>query len=184
MPATLKNLKRTPKNRLTNAAKRVKTLSSVMIRIPYKGHVVECSTPAEAIEILKHIDADNQRARTGDNLYGFIASLADSTKSAWTRTVFWEFLESLGEAQTHVLTLLVRKQKVTDEELRKALKVESNQALAGVLSGISKQAGALNIPARSVFTVEDERKGGELTKTYAVAWDFLRMAKEMNWPDV
>jgi hypothetical protein len=55
--------------------------------------------------------------------------------------------------------------------------------LAGVLSGISKQAGANNISARSVFNIENESKSGEVTKTYVVSLDFLRIANEMNWPD-
>ena len=72
---------------------------------------------------------------------------------------------------------------VSAEELRKVLKLDGNQALAGVLSGISKQAGSLNIPARSVYTVEDERRSGELHKTYVAANDFLRIANDMNWPE-
>ena len=171
------------KNRLTNAGKRNITIGSVMIRIPYKGHTIECSTAAEAIEILKHIDSEEHPTHVSMTVGSAFAAMQEvfGTTSAWTRTSFWKFMESLGEAQTRILSLLVKKQKMTDEELRKALKLDNNQALAGVLSGISKQAGALNIPARAVYTVEDERKGGELTKTYAIALDFLRMATEMNW---
>lgn len=168
------------KYRLTNAGKRYRMLASVMIRIPYKGRVIECSTAAEAIELLKHIDAEERPQRT---VLSALASLGESlnSKSVWTRQLFWKFIESLGDAQIRILSLLVKKQKVSDAELRKALKLDSNQALAGVLSGISKQAGALNIAARSVYVVEDERKEGELTKTYGVAQDFLQTAVEMNW---
>jgi hypothetical protein len=171
------------KKRLTNAGKRYITLPSVMIRIPYRGRIIECSTTAEAIEILKHIDAEERPANDLLRQGTMLGAMQEvfGTKSAWSRTSFWKFMDSLGEAQTHILRLLVKKHRISDEELRKALKLDSNQALAGVLSGISKQAGALNIPARAVYTVEDERKGGELTKTYAVAFDFLGMAREMNW---
>jgi len=81
------------------------------------------------------------------------------------------------------LGILVNRNRATAEELGTALNIDSNQGLAGVLSGISKKAGAMNIAARAVYTVEDERKGGILTKTYAVALDFQRMAGEMNWPE-
>jgi hypothetical protein len=151
-----------------------------MIRIQHKDHVIECSNAAEAIEMLKYIDSVEQPATPDGSILSVIQAVVAGSKSAWSRKSFLEFVESLGDAQTRVLTLLV-KGRMTDQDLRKALKLEGNQALAGVLSGISKQAGALNVPARAVYTVEDERKGGEVTKTYAIALDFLRMARDMNW---
>jgi len=139
--------------------------------------MIECSTAAEAIELLKYIDAEEKRS-----IRKSLPALLSDT-NPWTKTLFWQFIDSLGEAQKHILTLLVQKHKATDEELRKMLKLDGNQALAGVLSGISKQAGILNVPARSVYTVEDERKAGELTKTYAAAREFWQIASEMNWPN-
>jgi hypothetical protein len=164
------------------------------IKIPFNGQYIECSTPAEAIAVLKYLDdvSSKKITRTVPGVASAfagpssaIAQLFGDTvyTSAWTRESFWKFIENLGESQTRVLALLKRNHKVTDETLRKTLKLDSNQALAGVLSGISKQAGILNIPARAVYTVEDERKGGELSKTYVAANDFLRIANEMNWPE-
>ena len=153
-----------------------------MIKIPYNGSYIECSSPSEAIEVLKHIDAEQQKKITHRSSNA-IADLVLGTTSAWTRESFWQFIEKLGEPQKRVLILLVRNHKVADETLRKHLKLKGNQALAGVLSGISKQAGILNIPARVVYTVEDERRAGELHKTYVAANDFLRIANEMNWPE-
>ncbi len=185
----MRRRKKGKKFSLTNAWKRA-TLTlgsvSVMIKIPFKGGYIECATPAEAIEVLKHLAAEEEkrvRARNPSLLEAMAASLGGHVvQSPWTRGSFWKFVDSLGDSQTRALSLLVRKRKVTDEEMRRHLRLDSNQALAGVLSGISKQAGALNIPARSVYVVEDERKSGEVTKTYAVALDFLGMAMEMNWP--
>lgn len=184
------------KYRLTNTGKRYNmTLDSVMsIKIPFNGQYIECSTPAEAIAVLKYLnDEDSKKithrvpgiASTFTGPTSAIAQLLNDTvyTSAWTRESFWKFIENLGDSQKRILVLLKRNTKVSDEALRKALKLDSNQALAGVLSGISKQAGILNIPARAVYTVEDERKGGELSKTYVAANDFLRIANEMNWPE-
>jgi hypothetical protein len=153
-----------------------------MIRIRHKGSIIECESAKEAIELLKHIDAEDRK--TMPRIPTIIQSMAEqlALTSPWSKAVFWQFIESLGEPQISVLSLLVKK-KATAEELRKRLKLDGNQALAGVLSGISKQAGGLNISARSVYTVEDERKDGELTKTYAAAADFRQIAVEMNWPE-
>jgi len=164
-----------------NDCQRMITLGTVsMIKIPYRGAFIECTTEAEAKAVLDHLN-EMSRTRIAAAYPSFLA-LAGAT-SRWTPQSFFKFVDSVGDAQRRVLSLLLRKTRVTDEELRKALGVESNQALAGILSGISKQAGALNISARSVFIVEDERRGGELLKTYAVAPDFLRVADEMNWVD-
>jgi len=171
------------RKRLTHAGKRSTiTLGTVVIKITHNGRVIECTTAAEAITLLRHIDAEERKRKPTIHKH-LPERLSNGTMNPWTGSLFWQFIESLGEAQNCVLSLLVRKHKVTDEELRKVLKLDSNQALAGVLSGVSKQAGALNISARSVYTVEDERKAGELTKTYAIANDFLVIAGEMNWPE-
>jgi hypothetical protein len=187
----MRNRTKPQRIRLTNAAKRRRvTLGSAMsIRIPFDGRYIECSTAEEAIAVLKHLAAESgkiiTRVETNPLALGSVISQVFGDRvhtSAWTRELFQEFIENLGDAPVQVLSVLVRQRKATDEELRKVLGVDTNQALAGVLSGISKQAGALNVPARAVYTVEDERKSGALTKTYAVAGDFLRMASDQNWP--
>ena len=103
--------------------------------------------------------------------------------SYWTGEKFWRLIESVGEPQKRLLELLVRKHRVSAEEMCKALELNSNQQLAGVLSGISKQAGSHDVPARAVFTIDNESRSGETTKTYVVAkMDFLKMATGQNWP--
>src|SRR5947208_3205760 len=67
----------------------------------------------------------------------------DENKFVWTPDRFSAFIDRLGDAQKLALALLVTKGSVTDEQLRNFLKVPGNQALAGILSGISKQAVAL-----------------------------------------
>ncbi len=192
-------MKKLRKYRLTHAAKRISiTLGSIIIviKIPYKDGYIECTTTEEAIAVIQHLAQDEIKRKQRPLKTGSIPKdQADeifreqelfyetTTPSAWTRESFWKFLDSIGDSQKRVLGLLVRKRKQSDDALRKALKIDSNQALAGVLSGISKQAGILNISARAVYTIEDERRAGELHKTYVVADDFLLICKEMNWPE-
>jgi len=199
--------KKKAQKRLTYAGKRTNiTLESViviMIKIPNgEGGVIECSNEQEAIAVLKFLSAEKDRRaaerrkqerieisrKPGMHSLMGIADIANQMAdtvevSAWSKESFWKFIEALGEQQTKVLSLLVRNKKASDEEIRKLLKVDGNQALAGVLSGISKQAANLGISARSVYTVEDERKSGELSKTYVVSKDFAFVASQMNWPD-
>lgn len=167
-----------------------------MIKIPYKDGYIECTTIEEAIGVIRHLAEEEIKAkqivlrrnsypkeyvdeflRESEGLYESIQA------NAWTRESFSKFIESIGKSQKRVLSVLVCGGDQSDDTLRKVLKIDSNQALAGVLSGISKQAGILNISARAVYTMKDERRAGELHKTYAAADDFLQMCHEMNWPE-
>ena len=87
----------------------------------------------------------------------------------WTPRVFSEFVQAIGSSQTTVLAWLVRHTRATDATLRQTVGVASNKQLAGILSGLSKQAAASHLSAREVFTIENESKAGETTKTYVIA---------------
>src|SRR5438093_201067 len=123
-------MRQNAKNRLTNAAMRYRirrrTDWFVMVKINYNGRHIECETPQEAIEILRHITREG------------IVHLRDSMiPDVWSNRVFWKFIESLGDSQKQVLALLLKRRKVSDADIRQALNLESNKQLAGVLSGIS-----------------------------------------------
>ena len=100
----------------------------------------------------------------------------------WTPRVFSDFVTAIGPLQTTVLAWLVQHTRATDAQLRHAVGVERNQQLAGILSGLSKQAAACHLPAREVFTIENESKSGETTKTYVIARHFRETAAVQNWP--
>ena len=100
----------------------------------------------------------------------------------WTPRTFSDFVNALGPSQTTVLAQLVQHTRATDAQLRHAVGVERNQQLAGILSGVSKQAAACHLPAREVFTIENESKSGETTKTYVIARHFRETAAVQNWP--
>jgi hypothetical protein len=156
-----------------------------MIKIHDKhGYVIECSNAKEAIAVLQHLQRESQNAFRPPALKALAAlsSFASGEEStSWTDDAFWQFIEALGEMQKRILALLVEKRRMTDNDLRKVLKIETNLELGGILSGVSKQASSHGIPARAVFTIENESKGGETTKTYVVNTGFLRIATAMNW---
>jgi hypothetical protein len=155
-----------------------------MIKIHDKrGYVIECSDAKEAIAVLEHLQRErkNAQATAFKGLAALSSFASGEESSAWTDDAFWKFIEALGDMQKRILALLVEKRRMTDHDLRKALKIEGNLELGGILSGVSKQASSHGIPARAVFTIENESKSGETTKTYVVATSFLHIAIEMNW---
>jgi hypothetical protein len=148
------------------------------IKFKYGGVPFTVDTPEEAAKImglLKQQDAEGAKRRAWNRATieqggpGAVAAFIEEEYGTWTPDVFLRFVERLGTSQKAALALLVTHRSVTDEELREVLKARGNQALAGILSGISKQAAALNIPARSVFSFENLRTAGKRRSTYTAA---------------
>ena len=159
------------------------------IKFEYGGVPFIFDTPQEADEmlaLLKKREADAAIEQMRSRFFGYMGEFQQKLNPLvsfpWTRDTFISFLSRLGEPQKAALALLISHERVTDEELRHALNVPGNQALAGVLSGISKQAAAINIPARAIFAFENSRVGGKRRSEYLVAPEFRQIASELNWP--
>ena len=81
-------------------------------------------------------------------------------KNPWTPRVFSDFVQAIGSSQTTVLAWLVQHTRATDATLRQAVGVASNKQLAGILSGLSKQAAACPpVSARGVHHRERIESG-------------------------
>jgi hypothetical protein len=150
------------------------------------GNYIKCENADEAIAVLRHLRNEYRKANDNSNMpVKEVLShlfLGPGQTQYWTRENFHQFIDVLGETQKEVLSRLVERRKISDGELRKIAGVRTYLELGGILSGISKQAGNQNIPARAVYTIENEAQGGETSKSYVVANEFLKMAIDMNWP--
>jgi hypothetical protein len=138
------------------------------IRIPFGQSFIECDTPEEAERIL--------------GMGEFLPGNKPRSHGPWTAQLLDTFLHRLGPDQKQILRILVAQTRITADELRATLKAGNNQVLAGIISGISKQAAALGIGARDVFGIENRRRSGVLSKSFFINEDLLRMAKSVNWP--
>jgi hypothetical protein len=165
----------------------------VAITFKYGGATFTADTPQEAADTLALLkERDNEfevfmkekisRARGYMKDFHAHLSAYDESQFVWSGDLFLTFINRLGETQKLVLALLVTRRNVTDETLRSALGVPNNQALAGILSGISKQAAALLIPPRAIFDFENSRVGGKRRSEYLVVDEFRTIAAKMNWP--
>jgi len=142
----------------------------VTIKIPFRDSFIECDTWEEAERIL-------------GGMGEFLPGNRLRSYGPWTDQLLDTFLHRLGPDQKAILRILVDKKRVTADELRVAIAVKNNQALAGVISGISKQAAALGIGARDVFGIENRRRSGVLSKSFFVSDEFLKVAKAVGWPN-
>jgi len=158
-------------------------LAFMPFRIKDRRREIDCTTADEFRDAIRILNEEEERLRQqGQTPLHRLAGNLLGAGRLWDGQLFWKFVDNLGEAQKKVLGSLVRRNRMTDEELRIILRLDSNQQLAGVLSGISKQAAALNISAREVYTIDKEFESREVTKTYVIAADFLKIATDMNWP--
>jgi hypothetical protein len=170
------------------------------ITFKYGGATFTADTPQEAADtlaLLKRQEVEEQEKHQEYEAFMYrkiaqgaqymkeaqaLVSAYDESKFSWTRDRFISLIDRLGEPQKMALALLVAKRSITDAEMRDALKVTGNQALAGVLSGISKQAIALYIPPRAIFDFENFRAGGKRRSEYLVVDEFRKIAADVNWP--
>ena len=152
-----------------------------MFKIACGPITITCDTSKEfehALGVIRR-DVANQPSLLDAMVARAMGHIPDN--NPWTPRVFSAFVSAIGPTQTTVLAWLVRHTRATDAQLRHAVDVETNQQLAGVLSGVSKQAAACHLSAREVFTIENESKSGETRKTYVIARHFLEMATANNW---
>src|ERR1700678_2807219 len=164
------------------------------IRFKYGGVSFTADTPEEAARtmvLLTQKDAKAARKKQQARIQAMLKDgrteeahehLREGPGTPWTQELFVAFIDRIGKTQQDVLALLVSFRHATDDELRACTHVPNNQALAGVLSGISKQAAALGIHARDIFSFENLRNAGKRRSNYKVANKFAEIAAKMNWP--
>lgn len=160
------------------------------IEFEHGGNLFKVDTPEEAAALLALLDRREAAALRRSQYANALARLpvfarssaaAEEYKSPWTPEAFALFIERLGKQQKAALDALLLHRIITDHELRTVLQVKDNQALAGILSGISKQAIAVNIPPRAIFRFENFRSGGKRSSRYEVADEFAQVARETGW---
>jgi hypothetical protein len=136
--------------------------------IEYKGRTIKCRTAEAMTRLLRLIE-------TEDTAKEYIP---------WSLHDFLEFTGRIQISQRKLLARLIELGSawLTDERLRNDLYLGGNQALAGVLSGVSKVAMALDIEPQRVYMSRTRYAGGKPQRMYRIAPAFLRIAVENSWP--
>jgi hypothetical protein len=101
----------------------------------------------------------------------------------WPVDVALEFVQSLGELQRKFLGTLSQGASVSSEAIVKALGLDSEIALAGVLSGLSKQAKKMNVNPHNIYYVNVDWVGKTKERYFRLMRDFHEALIELNWPD-
>jgi len=138
--------------------------------VEYKGVTIHCATAEEAADVARLLAAEPDNPQ-------FVP---------WRIDEFTEFVDRIQISQRRLLaTLLKRKgQSTKDYDLCGALGLASNQALAGVLSGITKIAKAMDIEPGRIYVQRTEYNQGLPERRYYITTAFLKAAQDADWPSL
>lgn len=146
------------------------------IEFKHAGRTWRADTPEEAIALRRQLEE-------ADDFSAWLENPVDSLpKSAWTHDAVMELLQALGPQQQSFLRTLLELGKLTSDEIRRALHLESEIALAGVISGLSKQAKKAGFAPSDLYSVSVSWSGKDKTRTFELSEQFGRAAEELGWP--
>lgn len=137
--------------------------------VEYKGRTIRCLTLDHVRDILEELQG----------------SRLSREVTPWTKHEFERFTQRIRVPQRRLLAELCATGTTTwleDFKLRELLRIAGNQALAGVLSGISKVALSFGIEPRRIYTQTTAFKHGKPHRYYQITSAFLQAVARHNWP--
>jgi hypothetical protein len=146
------------------------------IRFEFDNQVWVADTPEEAIALREKLE---QAVHGPNDPFKEMDRLADY----WTIDRFMDVINGIGVQQHRMLGVLYYRPGITSDELRQILKLESEVALAGVISGLSKQLRLAGIEPRKVFQIDVKWSGKKKTRKFILDDFFKGAGAQLNWPE-
>lgn len=147
------------------------------IEFKHAGRTWRADTPQEAIALRRQLEE-------GDDFGAWLENPVDALPGPkWTHDTVMELLEALGSQQHSFLKALHNSDKLTSGELKNILGLDSELALAGVLSGLSKQVKNTGFAPSDLYSVTVSWSGKTKTRTFKLSVEFGAAASELGWPD-
>jgi hypothetical protein len=152
--------------------------SDMAIKFKHGGREWEADTPGEAIALRKQLEVrDDLAMENGEDLDWI-------TEPVWTPDRIQELLGGLGIQQKSFLLLLFDAGSITSLDVKEKLRLGSETALAGVVSGLSKQLQKLGLRPEDLYSVSVRWSGKEKRRTFHMSHNFRWVAEsQMGWPE-
>lgn len=151
------------------------------IEFKHNGRMWRADTAEEAIELRNRLEAEDEAAYAS----GEDPSVIEG--DIWVSDTVVELLQTSGELQKKFLKFLYENGEflkgVTSTEIVKALKIESEESLAGVLSGLSKQLKKIGRQPSELYTVTVQWTKDGKVRSFRLKHGFRWAATELGWPD-
>lgn len=147
------------------------------IEFEHRGKKYRVDTAREAAELQFELERHDAMFGT----YG-----GDSSKRVWTADLAMDLLNGIGDTQKSLLAALVRQpfsHSLRSDQLVEGMKLDSEMALAGVVSGLSKQLRRMSIAPPDLYRVTVEWRAKGKVRTFHLTEDFANALAELGWPD-
>ena len=145
------------------------------IQFFHRGKRWKADTPEEAIRLRQQLEGE------GILKVGPSDSGIDGLGGLWTPEVFATFLQTIGEKQKAAVSLMAEHAGIGSAELARRLKLDSQTALAGVISGLSKQLKTLDLALDNLYTVTTKWSGKKKEELFFLRESFRQTAEKVEW---
>jgi hypothetical protein len=161
---------------------RNKRASLLAIEFVHRGKKWKADTAEEAIRLRQALEIEDQREQTANDS-DVERGWLDDLESPWTPAVLWSFLDGIGAQQKEAVLAMAEHEGISSAELTKHLKLSNEMALAGVISGLSKQLNNLDLKPSDLYTVNTSWNGKKKERFFFLHRFFRQTAEEVGWPD-
>jgi hypothetical protein len=146
------------------------------IEFTFNGEVWRADTPEEAIALRSKLEWAPR--------YPADPHLAmEEADKFWTPDRFMDVINGIGRLQHLLLASICWKPGASSSELVQWLGLDSEVALAGVISGLSKQLKQVAVEPKQVFLITVKWAGKKKNRTFLLDDFFQGAASDQNWPD-
>jgi hypothetical protein len=142
----------------------------VAIEFEHAGKKWRADTAKEAIELRDQLEAIER----GDT---------PTRRSIWDVGKVTDALNSLGKLQQQLLIYVYLNKVIKSYDLVVALNLPSEVALAGVLSGLSKQVREFGAEMKDVLRIDVTWQGKTKERKISISPDFQTAAEAAGWPE-
>lgn len=146
------------------------------IEFKYKGTAWRADTAEEAVALRNELEKS-------DRVFVTAHDEMDRAHDFWTPDRFMDVITGIGDLQRRLLVTVREKPNITSRELVLELGMNSEVALAGVISGLSKQLKQLGIELKQVLGIDVNWSGKTKTRRFLLDDFFVGAGMEQNWPD-
>jgi hypothetical protein len=144
------------------------------IKFEYNGTTYHVDTAAEAATLQRQLKQD-------EALFG---SYRGESSRIWTADLAMDLINGIGELQKKFLAELANYgASVKSSDLVGKMGIDSEVALAGVVSGLSKLLRKMSINPTSLYRVDVTWKGKDKLRYFVLSSDFRDALTELGWPD-
>lgn len=150
-------------------------LGLMAIEFKYNGIVWRADTPQEAVDLRAALE---KSTHFPPDMHEWI----DEEARFWTHDRFMDVINSIGKLQHRFLAAIYEKGGINSFELTQKLELASEIALAGVISGLSKQLKQLGIEPKKVFIIDVKWNKKRKARTFILNDFFKGEGMELKWP--